>query len=518
VDLERYKKDAKALARAHRAADADAIARAEAVLGDRARQRFQLSDAQHVVAVEHGYRTWPELKRAAEVAEPERPVARIGLQPISFYEGRAAELAAGVASGEPEALRRASAYVPRGPEDARLVIAREYGFETWRELVATVERVLTINEGQREGTPEVLAALAAIRSADADGLRDLLDADPSLTGHVHNGAWGTLLEAIAQPDVVGNHLVVDLGVDPQVVTLLIERGSPLDGALNLAACFNRAELVGILLDGGADPAPDPAKGLTPLETALYHGARESAERIAARAISPLSLWSAAALGRIDLMEQLSGKPQSHRPNLADVGWQPDAPPGGDEQTILDEALGHAAHNGRDDAVEWLLAHGADVNGAPYQGLTPLHFAVQFGHASTVKLLLERGADPALRERIQNSTPLEAARSSGMKAIAGLIAGVDTGREYAPGDPVRLRVDFRRYPYVLDDGAAVEKAGRPEGWRTVADRVARDLGVNVSRGGVVSLPVVARGPGFDVVAERIGLASLTLYEELLELKG
>lgn len=30
------------------------------------RDRFQLSDAQHVVAVERGYRSWPELKRALE--------------------------------------------------------------------------------------------------------------------------------------------------------------------------------------------------------------------------------------------------------------------------------------------------------------------------------------------------------------------------------------------------------------------------------------------------------------------
>ncbi|MDX6485229.1 MAG: hypothetical protein QOF43_382 [Gaiellaceae bacterium] len=522
MDLERYKKDAKALVRAHRAGDAEAVTRAEAVLGERARQRFQLSDAQHVVAVEHGYRTWPELKGAAEIAERERPVARIGLQPVSFYEERAAELAAGVATGEPEALRRATAYVPRGPEDARLVIAREYGFETWRELVATVEHVREINEGQREGTPEVLAALAAIRDGDVDGLGAMLDADPGLAGHVHNGAWGTLLEAVAQPDVFGERLVLELGVDPRIVQLLIERGSPLDGALGLAACFNRVELVRMLLDAGADPAPDPAKGLTHLETALYHGARESAELIAERGISPLALWSAAALGRVDLMEQLIGKPQAHRPNLADVGWPPDAPPGDDEQTILDEALCHAAHNGRDDAVEWLLAHGADIDGAPYQALTPLHFAVQFEHASTVRLLVEHGADLDLRDRIHGGTPLGWAEQSGNADIISLLSRteetVETEHEYSPGDPVTLRIVRRRIPMVGDQGGAVARAGKPEGWREVADEIADRFVVNVSRSGVVSLPVVRRGPGFDAIAERIGRASLALYEELLELKG
>jgi hypothetical protein len=65
VDLERYRKDAKALVRAHRASDDDARARARIVLGERASERFQLSDAQHVIAIENGYRHWPDLKSSA---------------------------------------------------------------------------------------------------------------------------------------------------------------------------------------------------------------------------------------------------------------------------------------------------------------------------------------------------------------------------------------------------------------------------------------------------------------------
>jgi hypothetical protein len=94
--------------------------------------------------------------------------------------------------------------------------------------------------------------------------------------------------------------------------------------------------------------------------------------------------------------------------------------------------------------------------------------------------------------------------------------VTTGLEYLPGDPVLLRIAQHRFPYVRDDGAAVEKAGRPAGWRTVAERVARELVVNVSRGGVVSLPVVPAGPGLDAIVARVGEASLTVYQELLDL--
>jgi len=96
--------------------------------------------------------------------------------------------------------------------------------------------------------------------------------------------------------------------------------------------------------------------------------------------------------------------------------------------------------------------------------------------------------------------------------------VTTGLEYLPGDPVVLRVVQHRFPYVRDDGAAVEKAGRPAGWRAVAERVARELVVNVSRGGIVSLPVVPAGPGFDAIVARVGDASLTVYLELLDLEA
>jgi hypothetical protein len=64
--MEYHRKQAKALVRALRAGEQAAIRRAEAVLGARAGERFLLSDAQHVIAREQGYRTWRELKRAHE--------------------------------------------------------------------------------------------------------------------------------------------------------------------------------------------------------------------------------------------------------------------------------------------------------------------------------------------------------------------------------------------------------------------------------------------------------------------
>jgi hypothetical protein len=65
--MEYHRKQAKALVRAQRAGDPEAIRRAEVVLGARAHERFLLSDAQHVVAREQGFRTWHELRSAVGV-------------------------------------------------------------------------------------------------------------------------------------------------------------------------------------------------------------------------------------------------------------------------------------------------------------------------------------------------------------------------------------------------------------------------------------------------------------------
>jgi hypothetical protein len=95
------------------------------------------------------------------------------------------------------------------------------------------------------------------------------------------------------------------------------------------------------------------------------------------------------------------------------------------------------------------------------------------------------------------------------------AVIDTGLEYRPGDPVRVRVVRREHRIsVTDDGAAIAQAGRPHAWREAADLVG-ELGVNVSRRGVVSLPVVPVGPCEERTVRRIGEASLCLYQAILE---
>ena len=96
--------------------------------------------------------------------------------------------------------------------------------------------------------------------------------------------------------------------------------------------------------------------------------------------------------------------------------------------------------------------------------------------------------------------------------------VDTGLEYRPGDPVSVWVLRRDGKVsVSDHGGALQRAGAPPGWERACARVHAELDVNISRGGVVSLPVVAVGPGGEAVVARIGRASLIFFQELLELE-
>jgi hypothetical protein len=428
-----------------------------------------------------------------------------------------------------------------------------------RELTVHVEKAIREHEGQREGSEPVLAALAAIRAGDVEGLRDLLDRQPELAGDVHKGAWSTLLEAIAQPDVVGDYLGTELGVDPRVVEMLVERCSSLDGPLNLAACFNRAELVRLLLDAGGTPSATPVWGITPLQTAVYHGSAEAADLLAAVALVPDTPYVAAATGRLDALarwfdgDTLRPGAFANRPNLADIGWPPVAPPLDDPQEVLDEAFALAAYNGRHDAMAWLLDRGASVDGRAH-GLTALHWAIVRGRLDTVRWLLDRGADATLRDAVRDRTPVgwaggEARWGGDRVAIRDLLversaepaaddiglafertwatwgergeALLDSGLRYGGTDPVLVHVSKREGRYAFSDrGEAFRLAGAAGGWRAAADAIVAEYVVNVSRRGEVFLPAVERRElaWLTSLPQRIAEASVALYGALLELDG
>ena len=82
----------------------------------------------------------------------------------------------------------------------------------------------------------------------------------------------------------------------------------------------------------------------------------------------------------------------------------------------DAGLMAAAKQGDADAVQALLAGGADPNPARGDGMTALHMAALEGHADVVASLLEAGAEVGATTRIGAYTPLHLASRGGHGAV------------------------------------------------------------------------------------------------------
>jgi hypothetical protein len=74
-----------------------------------------------------------------------------------------------------------------------------------------------------------------------------------------------------------------------------------------------------------------------------------------------------------------------------------------------------------DVLRLLLSYGTDPNQRGINDYTPLHMAVVAGDPLLVQILLDGGADPELRTRIDDyETPLEMAKATGVPGIAAVL--------------------------------------------------------------------------------------------------
>jgi hypothetical protein len=430
-DLEYYRKQAKYLLRSYEAGDAAVRDRVAEVLGERSAGRFLLSDAQFVLAQEHGFRTWAEFRADIQSQRPtgDRPVSRLW-QGAGDYASWADSLLTELRRGDPGALRRLREYVPRYGaatdastaelRDARLIVARELGFPTWRELVAGAEKsqrdAVERQENWRRLRPEAEALLAG---------------DTARLAQLTPGQADTLLQMLAMRELLGTKLE-GLGVPRAAVDVLIGKATSLDPLLPQAVRSNRVEYVRLLLDAGADPGTQ-AGGITPLETAIYSFSTQMVDLLAEHGIVPRALWTYAACGRLDLVRacfdadgRLRPDAALPRPNVADFFQFPGLDPVSDDlEQIMAEAFVHACMHGRTEVVRWFLDRGRNPDVAPYFGRTGLVWAVMSQQPEVVGLLMERGADPARGDKIM---PL------GAKAYAAIFLATNQH------DPVARQLD------------------------------------------------------------------------------
>ena len=86
-------------------------------------------------------------------------------------------------------------------------------------------------------------------------------------------------------------------------------------------------------------------------------------------------------------------------------------------SVEDQSLFDAAYDGRVNAIDELLAAGADVNQArTTDGVTPLYFAAYKGHLTVVTKLVAAGADIDKAMTTSGGTPLYIAAQQGHIAI------------------------------------------------------------------------------------------------------
>jgi ankyrin repeat protein len=226
--------------------------------------------------------------------------------------------------------------------------------------------------GTDDSTPLHIAA----RYGKAEAVRTLVRLGARINEKDREGRT-PLIEAVndsGREDVV--RLFVELGAN------LDTRDKSLKTALDWAAFAGKAELVKLLLNGGAKPNPG-------------RGDKRS---------SPV-YWSIAG-GNIQVLELLvSAKADVNAPGI-------DMSP-----------LSSAALHGRSDFAKILLRAGADPNQADSEGFTSLMSAVAGGSLEIAEMLVKAGADPnTVRLRIRE-TALDMALNRKRRAIADYLRGI-----------------------------------------------------------------------------------------------
>jgi bla regulator protein BlaR1 len=106
-------------------------------------------------------------------------------------------------------------------------------------------------------------------------------------------------------------------------------------------------------------------------------------------------------------------------------------------TSLDRQLYEAAARGDSEAVERLIARGADVNKAIPGDGSPLIGAARSGHSDVVHLLLDRGAEPGLAVPGDGNALILAARRGHLGIVRTLLAAGAPIDLVVPGDETAL---------------------------------------------------------------------------------
>jgi ankyrin repeat protein len=453
--LEQLRRRAKDLLRALRAGDPSATKRL-AEHHPHPRDVPVLADAQLVIAREHGFPGWSQLRTYVDRVAAHGPDLQHAYRDdLGYHRDRASGLLASAVDASPGATAAFARWnAPLTEAGARTVVAREHGFASWAAFGRYVRSLRTSGEPFAQ-------AFDAVEARDPGRLGDLLDRSPELV--VMRGTNGN--------DLLG---MAGATCDARLVALLLERGADPARAnahgwtpLHQAAYSGRLDLAEMLLAAGARADVSArGDGGTPLVIALFEGHPVPSALVDRIGLHPGNLRVAAGLGLTDMIGELVAADGTlhpaagaHRAFYRPHGGFPYWKPSDDPQEVLDEALSWAARSNRAEAIAALVERGADLEADVYrgtplmwaaacgradavrallaagaapsgrstfggpthgEGVTPLHLAAQSGHLDVIRLLLEAGADPTLRDHLYDGLPENWAEHGGQKAAHRLL--------------------------------------------------------------------------------------------------
>lgn len=219
---------------------------------------------------------------------------------------------------------------------------------------------------------------------------------------------------------------------PEMESLLIKHGAEVNmrddrgrTPLSLAAEKKHLEAVKILLAAKADPNIVDQNGRTPLS---YAGVNLELLRVLLAAKADPNLDTT----KPSLIQAADGDNPAALALLVAQGASPEVRGDGDSLTALRFALGtKSAVIGSDNSltpllitVLWsntngiaaLLAAAADVNVQDRFGNSALHYVVRMGNPAVLQMLLEKGANPNVRNG-QGLTPLDLTKPSGVASLS-----------------------------------------------------------------------------------------------------
>jgi ankyrin repeat protein len=435
--LEQLKNQAKALLKAHRAAEPEALDRIREShphlrnisAAEIAKSKLTLADAQLVIANEYGFTTWARLKAHVAALRPGESVSEM-VESLREAAGRG-DLARlnELLDAHPELIdepggqgvRTALHQAVFGKSEAAVRLLLDRGanpnircegdnayplhFAVEKNLVPVIH--LLVEHGADtvgEGDYHELGVLGW-----ATAWPDI-PADPATVEYLlAHGARHNIFSAVAMGDVDAIRELVRR--TPGDLERRMNGTKMRCMPLHLAVIKRQPASLVTLLDLGANTESIDEARLTALDRAALRGESDIARMLLERG-AKIRLPAAFALGRTGDVERLLRRdPGALKP---EGRW---------EKLIV-----RAAECASGEVIEALIAAGADVNISDNPqtsidstwGFTPLHCAGWYGNLSAIEVLMRHGAKVTARETKYHGTPAGWADYAGHKEARDLI--------------------------------------------------------------------------------------------------